>query len=192
MQRPDRPLLIIVNGLPASGKTTLAGKIADRLKLPLFAKDAIKERLYDAEDAIDRSSSRALGAAALKQIRETAETMLGSGQSLIVEANFDPAFSGPWIVGIEQRFSPVTAQVFLTADSATILDRYIDRANAGDRHPCHMDDVAVEELRERLKHPLQPLEIEGPTLTVDTTRFEDVDIYRIICRLAEISGIPAV
>ena len=192
MQCPNRPLLIIVNGLPASGKTTLAGKIADRLKLPLFAKDAIKEHLYEAIGATGRAASRALGNAAFIQIRETAETMLGSGQSLIVEANFDPTFSGPWITGIEQRFSPVIAQVFLTADPTTIMGRYIARAKSGDRHPCHMDDIAVDELRQRLKRPLPALEIKGPTLTVDTTRFEDVDINGIIHRLAEISGLPAV
>lgn len=40
--------LIIVNGLPGSGKTTLATQLATELSLPLFRKDAIKETLADA------------------------------------------------------------------------------------------------------------------------------------------------
>lgn len=44
--------LIIVNGLPGSGKTTLATQLAAGLSLPLFRKDAIKETLADALTAI--------------------------------------------------------------------------------------------------------------------------------------------
>ena len=37
------PLLILVTGLPCSGKTTLAVRMADELGLPLVTKDDIKE-----------------------------------------------------------------------------------------------------------------------------------------------------
>lgn len=40
--------LIIVNGLPGSGKTTLATQLGAELSFPLFRKDAIKESLADA------------------------------------------------------------------------------------------------------------------------------------------------
>src|ERR1700691_3491513 len=36
-------IVVLVNGVPASGKTTLARGLARRLRLPLFSKDVIKE-----------------------------------------------------------------------------------------------------------------------------------------------------
>ena len=39
--------LIMVNGLPGSGKTTLATQLADRLRVPLVSKDAVKEALLE-------------------------------------------------------------------------------------------------------------------------------------------------
>ena len=40
--------VVLVNGLPGAGKTTLATALAGRLEIPLFAKDAIKEAVADA------------------------------------------------------------------------------------------------------------------------------------------------
>ena len=57
------PLIVLVNGAPASGKTTLSRRLAGDLGLPLLAKDAIKEVLYDTLGAPDRARSRELGGA---------------------------------------------------------------------------------------------------------------------------------
>ena len=43
-----KPLLIIVNGLPGTGKTTLARRLAADLGLPTFSRDGLYETLYDA------------------------------------------------------------------------------------------------------------------------------------------------
>jgi glucokinase len=42
------PLFVIVSGLAASGKTSLAEPLAQALALPLISKDAIKEALFEA------------------------------------------------------------------------------------------------------------------------------------------------
>lgn len=38
---------ILVAGMPASGKSTLALKISRELNIPMLSKDSIKERMYD-------------------------------------------------------------------------------------------------------------------------------------------------
>jgi len=63
-------LVVLVTGLPGSGKSTVAGQLAVLLGLPLISKDAIKEALWDvlgeAEPAEHRGDAwrRLLGAAA--------------------------------------------------------------------------------------------------------------------------------
>ena len=56
-----RPLLIVVTGAPCAGKTTLARRIAETFRLPLIAKDDIKESLFDSLGWKDREWSKQLG-----------------------------------------------------------------------------------------------------------------------------------
>jgi predicted kinase len=53
MSPSGAPLLVVVHGPPAAGKTTIAREIAERLRLPLIAKDTIKEALFDGLGAGD-------------------------------------------------------------------------------------------------------------------------------------------
>jgi hypothetical protein len=82
------PLLIVVTGMPSSGKTTVAEGLVHRLRLPLIAKDAIKESLYDSLGAADVATSARLGRAAYALIFTLARAFLDSGASLVIEANF--------------------------------------------------------------------------------------------------------
>ena len=63
MTASDLPLLVVVTGPPAAGKTTVARGIAQRLRLPLVEKDTIKEALFDTLGTGDLAWSRRLGEA---------------------------------------------------------------------------------------------------------------------------------
>jgi predicted kinase len=58
-----RPLLLLISGHPASGKTTLAQQLAPLLHLPLLSKDVIKEALYDTLGWSDHPWAHQFGAA---------------------------------------------------------------------------------------------------------------------------------
>lgn len=59
--------LVLVNGLPGAGKTTLASMLSRALGATAFSKDAIKEAVADALD-LRAVSSAALGGAAMELV----------------------------------------------------------------------------------------------------------------------------
>ena len=171
------PLLVVVTGPPAAGKTTIARGLAAGLHLPLVAKDTIKEALFDGLGTGDLAWSQRLGEATYLAMLGVAEESVAAGASLVLEANF--------IRGGEARLAAVPArfvQVHCTAPLDVLLERYGSR----ERHPGHVDAeriAALEEAVETGRH--EPLDLPGETIRVDTT--EPVDIVALGNRVA-ISG----
>ena len=54
---------VLVNGVPASGKSTVARQIATRLRCPLLTLDAVKDPLFEHFGIGDRDHNRRLGRA---------------------------------------------------------------------------------------------------------------------------------
>jgi predicted kinase len=161
------PLLVVVTGMPSSGKTTVAEDLACRLELPLIAKDAIKESLYDSLGADDVGASGRLGAAAYALIFALARTMLADGVSIIAEGNFfrDQA----------PEFAALPAhrllQLHCHAPLPVLLDRYATRS----RHAGHFDTEKIRELPGRFASGAHgPLELDGELVRLDTTRPVDL------------------
>ena len=162
------PLLLVVTGMPSSGKTTVAEGLARRLGLPLIAKDEIKESLYESLGAEDASASARLGTAAYALIFGLARRMLASGVSLIVEANFfrdqEPDFASlP-----DNRL----VQIHCEAPLAVVLERYASRS----RHAAHYDAEKIEELPARFESGAHsPLRLPGELIQLDTTEPVELD-----------------
>ena len=157
------PLLLVVTGMPSSGKTTVAQGLARELRLPLIAKDEIKESLYESLGADDVSSSSDLGAASYALIFALARPMLASGVSVIVEANF--------FRDQEPDFAALPAhrltQLHCQAPLPILLERYANRV----RHAGHQDAEKIKELPSRFEDQVHsPLRLDGELIQLDTTQ----------------------
>lgn len=72
---------ILVTGIPASGKSTLAAAIAGALHLPWISKDRIKERFLTAGFR-SREEKVRLGLAAMDAMYYCAEQLMAAGKPI--------------------------------------------------------------------------------------------------------------
>ena len=158
--------------MPATGKSSLAEELRHELRWPLFAKDQFKELLYDATDqgdeAYTRETSTMVGRQSIALLLLVAKELLEANVSCIVEANFLPNLApgdlNPLLVMADGR------QVHCSIHGELVLERYRDRAQAGERHPVHVDVEAEPALIERMETGGgEPLPLDVPLLEVDST-----------------------
>jgi predicted kinase len=179
--------LVIVSGLPASGKTTLARWLAAELQLPLISRDDIKERLFESLGWSDREWSKRLGNASWDLLYWFVEAQLTAGQECIIESNFNPAWDSERISALADQNRSRLVQIHCHADSDVLVERYLGRVASGERHPGHVDHVTIDEQRDRLLAAKpEPLTIDGKTILVDTTDPSRIDYDWILAEVRSV------
>ena len=165
-----RPLLVLVSGAPATGKTTLARRLSEALPLPLLAKDRFREIVADAFEVRSRAESETLIGPTFAIYLTVLDDLLAAGIGAIAECNF---FRGV----AERDLRPLTARactVIIHCQTTRELSirRFVGRFEEGGRHPCFFDGERVKQIRagQRLESwdRAEPLELGVPTLCVDT------------------------
>jgi predicted kinase len=167
----EKPLLIIVNGLPASGKTTLARRLAADVRLPVFSRDGMYETLYDALECDSNGCPPALGSATFTLLYYVAGSLLAAGQSLVVEGFFGRSElrSGEFL-RLQQAHDFEPFQIVCRADGTILMERFLARVETAERHVGHRDLEWVERNKERiLQGHLTPLALGGQLVEIDTT-----------------------
>lgn len=97
-------ILILLQGLPASGKTTIGREVAQTLGIPFLSKDMYKEALFDAlPNKGNLEWSQAIGAASFDILYVTLEAILEGKQSCVVETFWNPDRATPRIVVILEK-----------------------------------------------------------------------------------------
>jgi predicted kinase len=172
-QNSAAPTLIIVNGMPGAGKTTLSRKLRDDIGLPLISKDAIKELYFDQLGVGDREWSKALGRAAIDALFLLTDNVLATGKTFMIEN------AKPELGEIVRRHGARSLELYCFTDHAERHRRFVARNESGERHPGHIDEASYDasaEARDTSVYP--PLEI-GEVWKIDTSHFDETDYNKV-------------
>lgn len=164
--------LLIVNGPPGSGKTTLAGSLSIALGLPLFSKDAVKETLLDALGFADRAESRRIGAAS----GEVLWTLVRDCPTpVIIDSWLAPSIRDMVREGVTRGAIDRVVEVWCSCAPQENMRRYAERR----RHPGHFDEALLPDFHAVLD-TAEPLAL-GPVIRVPTDDL--VDVGRLIAQV---------
>jgi len=158
--------LILVNGLPGSGKTTLSRQLGGILRLPVISKDVLKEAL--AETTGGCVSGGRLGQIASDTMWQLAAAVPGAA---VVESwwyrprDLEHARRGAALSG-----APAITEIWCDVLAETARARYERRV----RHPIHtMDAATADATWADWSEHAAPLDL-GTTVRVDTEAAVDL------------------
>jgi len=177
-----QPRLVLINGIPGSGKTTLAARLKPDLGLPLLCKDDLKEFFFDTLGVSDRNESRMLGKVSSEILYILIENYLATGRSLAIESAFYAEFARPAVQAVVDRYPVDVLEIYCQTDPVVRRQRFYARVDDGSRHAGHRDGdnrLSAPEPEADLADRYAPIGI-GKLITVDTTQFDDAEYTELL------------
>lgn len=186
--------LIIIAGMPASGKSTYAKKLSRAIGYPIIEKDNIKEELFDTLGFTCYAEKRQHDVAATAVLLRVADDMLSCGQSLIMVNNFrDDAKEA--LEKLINKYDCRCVIVFFGGNCDVFHRRYVERDNAHARHRGHAlqdhypprpgDPTEYEMTREEFRQKFEMLGMDklqvkgGVRIVVDATDPAQIDVEEL-------------
>lgn len=193
---------ILVTGIPAAGKSTMAKGLSERLKLPVISKDIIKELLFDNVGFQSRAEKVKLGMASMEIMYYVAGQLMKAGQAFILENNFEYS-SEQGMKNLLEKYQYSALTITLTGDYKVIYQRFLERENSPDRHRGHVVNDCYPEKEENRLNPLKAKTIsyenfvrgieqrgfdafcvDGRQIKVDTTDFSQMNMEELFSQIA--------
>jgi len=152
--------LIIIAGLPATGKSVFAKYLCEKMKIPMASKDSIKECLFDNIGFKSRQEKVALGTAAMNLLYHFAELNLEAGRPVILENNFEND-SKPGLIKLIEKYRCKSVMVRFHTELNVLYERLSERDKSPDRHRGHVVNTCY------------PENDNVPAVTVETMGFDN-------------------
>lgn len=162
--------LVMVNGVPASGKSGVAQALCEKTGWPVLTLDTVKDPFLELIESVDRPFNRILGRASYKSIFSIIKEA-APGSTFVVDAWF--GFQPIEVLRSHIAMAGITeiAEIWCHAPPEVIGERYGQRSHG--RLAGHPGPAYVPELIE-LARRAEPYRI-GPVLNVETTGPADMD-----------------
>jgi len=162
---------VVLSGLPCSGKSTLARRLAPALRLPAIDKDSILEELFERRGVGDAAWRRLLSRDS--DVLFVAEAKASAGAILVSFWHVPgmPLDSGTptaWLAELSSRI----VEVHCRCAPEIAAERFLRRQ----RHPGHLDSASYEEVLRSLRAIPRSGALEiAARVEVDTSQEPRVD-----------------
>ena len=202
----EKSNIIILQGGPATGKTTLGKKVAKEFQLPYFSKDNIKELIFDYiglpttpalfNDNTSKNTSyyknegelsgMKMDEASVAILFQLIEAEIQVKKSCIIDCTFDEIHSSTF-KKLKSKYFFFPIQIYCYADLDVLSQRYKERAATRERHAGHFDNLLLKSfLEDPSRYDLGPIDIEGAMFSINTSKHTSKDYDELIDSISKL------
>ena len=174
-QPSSTPALVVVSGLPGSGKSYFCRRLASRHPVARLESDALRRALFGQPTHSPEESARLFAAT-----HYVLDRLLGAGIAALLDATNLREVHRRQLYDIADRHGAKLVLVSLRAPAAVVSERLAARARRAD--PADLSDADLE-VYERMRSQDEP--IERPHIVVDTSADIEPAIEAVLRELKE-------
>lgn len=173
--------MIIIEGYLASGKSTFARKLSKETKVPCFIKDTFKIALCKSAGSLNREESSRFSTVTFDGMMYAAERLIETGNSVIIEGNFAPegvkkTNEAGEIRRLIEKYDCLALTFQFSGDTRVLFQRFVNREASPERGQANTMQIPFSyEDFSGWCHNLDPFDVGGKIVRVDTTDFDAVD-----------------
>lgn len=176
-------ILIVIAGMPATGKTTYGNQISRELGIPIFSKDKFKEVIYDSlhQDKLEYEQKRKIGVTSYSVLYAVCEEMMKIGMAFIIESNFT-SNSSIQIQELIEKYHYKCIVIKFDADMRILHERFLEREKRIERHPGLVAEGVFDDFEKfkEVSSKAKGFKMNEEEILVDTSDFSKVKFEEII------------